>query len=230
MEQSMKRIIPLLCLLPCLAAVAGDKPEKGHRPWNDIEHWVQVFDDPQRNEWQKPLMVLGFLGIEPGDIVADLGAGTGYFTRPLSIQVGTEGKVYAVDIEKAMLNHLMQRTDIATDRVVPTLATPSNPKLPAGWIDLVLVVNTWHHIEKRSKYLERLKKSLSPEGRISIVDFREGELPVGPPPGEKLSRDQVVAEFEEAGWRFVAESVALPYQYMLIFLPPSTEKRGFLAR
>ena len=147
----------------------------------------------------------------------------------MSIQVGREGKVYAVDIEKAMLDYLMQRSDVATDRVIPTVATANNPKLPAGRIDLVVVMNTWHHIDKRSKYLERLKKSLSPEGRIAIVDFREGELPVGPPPGEKLSHDQVVAEFEDAGWRFVAESVALPYQYVLIFLPPKKDRRGFLA-
>jgi len=225
----MKRIIPILCLLSCVATLAADDPGGGHRPWSDVEHWTEVFDDPARDEWQMPLTVVDFLGVEAGDIVADLGAGTGYFTKPLSIVVGPAGKVYAVDIEQAMLDHLMQRSDITTDRVIPVLASATDPKLPKGGIDLIVIVNTWHHVEKRSKYLRRLEKSLSPEGRIALVDFRAGELPIGPPPAHKLSRDQVVTELEDSGWRFVAESVALPYQYVLIFLPPEKERPGFLA-
>jgi ubiquinone/menaquinone biosynthesis C-methylase UbiE len=231
MELSMKRLIPLFCLAACLTAAASDRPAGEHRAWDDIDHWVEVFEDPARDEWQKPLIVLDFLGIEGGDVIADLGAGTGYFTKPLSIQVGQQGKVFAVDIERAMLDHLMQREDIVTERVVPVLAKRNDPKLPAGQIDLVVVVNTWHHIEKRSKYLRHLQECLSPVGRVAIIDFREGELPVGPPPGHKLSRDQVVSEFEKADWRLVAESVALPYQYVMTFLPPPRrDTRGFLGR
>jgi ubiquinone/menaquinone biosynthesis C-methylase UbiE len=231
MELSMKRLIPLFCLAACLTAARSDRPAGEHRAWDDIDHWVEVFEDPARDEWQKPLIVLDFLGIEGGDVIADLGAGTGYFTKPLSIQVGQQGKVFAVDIERAMLDHLMQREDIVTERVVPVLAKRNDPKLPAGQIDLVVVVNTWHHIEKRSKYLRHLQECLSPVGRVAIIDFREGELPVGPPPGHKLSRDQVVSEFEKADWRLVAESVALPYQYVMTFLPPPRrDTRGFLGR
>jgi len=106
-----------------------------------------------------------------------------------------------------------------------------DPELPPAEIDLAVIVNTWHHIEKRDKYIKRLGKSLSPEGRVAIIDFRAGELPVGPPPEHKLSHDQVVSEFEKAGWRFVAESVALPYQYAMIFLPPpEPDTRSFLSR
>jgi ubiquinone/menaquinone biosynthesis C-methylase UbiE len=213
------------------AAMAADEPGREHRPWNDVEHWATVFDDPARKDWQKPLFVLSFLGIEQGDVVADLGAGTGFFTQPLSIQVGPEGKVYAVDIEPAMLDHLMQRTDVTTERVIPVLARPNDPKLPAGEIDVVVIMNTWHHIEKRVKYLRKLEKSLSPAGRVAVIDFRAGELPIGPPPDHKLSREEVVSEFEEANWRLVAESVMLPYQYVLIFLPPEkTARHGFLSR
>ena len=113
--------------------------------------------------------------------------------------------------------------------MVPILGTVKDPRLPEAEIDVIVVVNTWHHIAKRTKYLRKLHKSLTPEGRLVIVDFREGELPVGPPPEQKLSRDQVVREFEEAGWRFVAASVALPYQYTLIFRPAKKDTRGFLA-
>ena len=224
----MKIAVRLLCLLLCLPLGASERSRQekgGHRPSSDVEHWAGIFDDPSRKEWQKPITVLTFLGIQNGTVVADLGAGTGYFTSLLSIQVGPAGKVYAVDIEPAMLDYLKSRDDIMQERVVPILAKASDPKLPEGEVDLVFTVNTWHHIKKRIKYLRRLETSLTPEGRIAVIDFRAGELPVGPPPGEKISRDDVIEEFEEAGWRFVAESVALPYQYLLIFLPPKDPSR-----
>jgi ubiquinone/menaquinone biosynthesis C-methylase UbiE len=231
MEHSMSRFIPLLSLILCLPAAAADHAGEAHRPWSDVEHWADLFDDPARDEWQKPLTLLEFVGVLPGDTVADLGAGTGYFTRPISIRVGVEGKVYAVDIEQAMLDHLMARGDIVTERVIPVLGTGNDPGLPEAEIDVIVVINTWHHIDKRTKYLRKLQKSLTPEGRLVIVDFREGELPVGPPPEQKLSHDGVVSELERAGWRFVAESVALPYQYAMIFLPPpSRDTRTFLHR
>jgi len=220
----MNRILPFLLVLSCVGAVPAEEPRAGHRSWGDVEHWAEVFDDPARDEWQKPISLVGFLGVEPGQTVADLGAGTGYFTRPLSIQVGPAGRVYAVDVEKKMLDHLMQRTDIVTDRVIPVVASKNDPKLPEGKIDLVVAVDTWHHIEKREAYLKKLQRCLSPEGRVAIVDFREGDLPVGPPPEHKLAREEVVREFEDAGWRFVAESVMLPYQYVLVFWPPEKDR------
>jgi ubiquinone/menaquinone biosynthesis C-methylase UbiE len=153
-------------------------------------------------------------------VVADLGAGTGFFTRSLAIAVGDSGSVYAVDIEQSMLDYIRSRDDVMQNRVIPVLAAPDDPKLPDGTIDIVLTVNTWHHIKKRSAYLKLLDRALTPDGRVVVVDFRGGELPVGPPPGHKLSRAKVLKEFEKAGWKFAAESIALPYQYMLTFYPP----------
>jgi len=211
----MKRLVPCFLLALCLPVAAA-----GHS-FRDADHWASVWDDPERDAWQKPLTVLEFLGIERGETVADLGAGTGYFTKLLSIQVGPEGKVYAVDVEQTMLDHLMAREDMTTERVVPVLAKKNDPGLPQGAIDVVMVVNTWHHVGKRTRYLPLLGQSLSPEGRVAIIDYRKGDLPVGPRPNRKLSRNQVIAEFESTGWRFVAESVALPYQYLLVFRPPA---------
>jgi ubiquinone/menaquinone biosynthesis C-methylase UbiE len=219
------RFLSLLLCLSLAASVAAGEQERP--PWKDVEHWVGVFEDPARREWQKPITVLTFLGIQNGATVADLGAGTGYFTALLALQVGPAGKVYAVDVEPAMLEHLKARDDISQDRVIPIQAKANNPMLPDGEIDLVLCVNTWHHIKKRTRYLKRLESSLTPEGRVAIVDFRSGELPVGPPPDKKVARDRVIAEFRDAGWRYVAESVALPYQYLLIFLPPDKNQRLF---
>jgi len=220
----MYRPTAVLWLILGLAAATGSVA-------GSVERQAAVWDDPARDDWQKPLTLLEFLGIERGDTVADLGSGTGYLTKLLSVQVGPEGKVYAVDVKKAFLDHLMAREDVSTERVVPILAKKNDPRLPAGEVDLVVVLNTWHHIDNRTEYLSRLLEALSPEGRVAIIDYREGDLPFGPKPSMKLSREQVVSEFEEANWRFVAESVALPYQYVLVFLPPEKpDTRTFLNR
>lgn len=204
-----------------LALVLASPAAAAERSFDDIDHWVSVFEDESRREWQKPLAVLEALGVMEGEVVADIGAGTGYFTGLLSIQVGAPGQVYAVDIERKMLDYIRGRQDVAADRTRFVLAAPDDPRLPAGQIDLILIVDTWHHIAKRSKYLQKLEAALSPAGRVAIIDFREGELPVGPPPGEKLSRETVVGEFEKAKWTLASDSVMLPYQYFLVFYPPS---------
>jgi SAM-dependent methyltransferase len=101
--------------------------------------------------------------------------------------------------------------------VVPVLASTDNPRLPAGRTDLVLIVDTFHHIDGRLAYLRALARSLAPGGRIAIVDWQKRELPVGPPLDHKLAREQVVEEMQSAGYELVAEPDVLPYQYLLIF-------------
>lgn len=190
--------------------------------FEDVERWTRVFDNPERDEWQLPETVIEFLGVGEGHVVADLGAGTGYFTVRLARAVGDTGRVLAVDIEPALIEHLRQRAeDEDLPQVDTILGEPDDPKLPAKAVDLVLVVDTWHHINDRVSYLGDLSKALRPGGKVAIVDFHEGELPVGPPPGHKLSRDAVFEELTEAGWTLDAESEDLPYQYVLVFLPPS---------
>ncbi len=222
----MRRLFALTGLVAVtLASAGGDEPapaaHAGQPPFRDVQHWVKVFEDESRREWQKPREVLDTLGIFEGDTVADLGAGTGYFTGILTSHVGATGKVYAVDLEQALLDHIKTRSDGRQEVITPILAAPDDPKLPASGVDLILVVNTWHHIENRSKYLRKLAAALTPEGRVALIDYRAGELPVGPPPEEKLSRETVIAEFEKAKWSLVADSVMLPYQYFLIFHPPA---------
>lgn len=213
-------------LVAALPAAAQSDHDHGHdatvtHSFDNAEEWAKRFDSPDRQEWQKPTAVLRMLGIEDGQALADLGCGTGYFTAPLSGLVGPAGKVYAVDIEQEMLDHVMSREDLPTYRnVVPVLAEPSDPLLPENELDLILTVNTWHHIDGRIKYLKKLQAALKPYGRLVIVDWREGELPMGPPAGHKLSRDKVIRELEKAGWKLTTEGTALPYQYVLIFQRP----------
>ena len=208
----------ILALGLLLAAPAASAPAPEHSG-GDVARMIERFEDPERRAWQKPLQVLDALGLREGEVVADIGAGSGYFTGLLSVQVGQTGKVYAVDVEQQMLDHIKTRFDVSPD-VVYVLADPDDPGLPEEGIDLILMVNTWHHIEKRPKYLKKLAAALNPDGRFALIDFREGDLPVGPPADHKLARDQVLREFEKGKWTLAADYVMLPYQYFLVFYPP----------
>jgi SAM-dependent methyltransferase len=217
--------LALALLIAAVVPAAAQEHDADHdatvsHSFENAERWAERFDSPERAEWQKPQQVAWLLGLGAGQSVADLGCGTGYFLRILSGLVEESGKVYAVDIEQEMLDHATARQDIPYDNVVAVLAEPSDPKLPDGELDLILTVNTWHHIDKRIKYLGRLASALKPYGRLVIIDWREGDLPHGPPAGHKLSRDAVVDELRKAGWTLTSESVALPYQYMLFFESP----------
>ncbi len=186
----------------------------------EVDKWVALFDDPAREEWQKPGQVVRSLMLKPGMTVADLGAGTGYFNRLLSEAVGADGKVLAVDIEPAMVAYMKERAQREkTPNVTALLAEPADPKLPLGEVDLILIVNTYHHFDDRLEYFGRLKGALKPGGRLAIIDFQKRPLPVGPEPEHKLERGQVAEEMKAAGWALEREPEFLPYQYFLIFEP-----------
>ncbi|MFQ5665297.1 MAG: methyltransferase domain-containing protein [Candidatus Binatia bacterium] len=196
----------------------GEHDATVHHPFDNVTHWTAIFDDPSRDAWQKPAEVVQALDLRPGMRVADLGAGTGYFSRYLSAAVGDDGTVFAVDTEPNLVTYLRERSDKEhTANLVPILASPDNPRLPVRSTDLVLIVDTFHHIDARLKYFARLRRLLKPGGRVAIIDWQKRELPVGPPPPHKIPRAQVVEEMEAAGYQLVAEPALLPYQYFLIF-------------
>jgi len=191
-----------------------------HHSFGDVEHWVSVFDDPARDAWQKPASVAEALQLRAGMCVADLGAGTGYFSRYLAAAVGEAGSVFAVDTEPRLVAHLRERAEREhTPNVIPILASADNPRLPVGSVDVVLIVDTVHHIDDRINYLRRLRHVLKPGGRVVVIDFKKQDIPVGPPPEHKLGREQIVDEFTTAGYRLVSAPDILPYQYFLIFQP-----------
>ncbi len=224
----------LLLLLPVLAAAerggTQTRPDHDHshqatatHPFDDVERWVGVFDDPARAEWQKPEEIPAVLGLREGMVVADIGAGTGYFERFFSEAVGPGGTVYAVDTEKNMVEHLAGRArGEKTPNVQPVLAAPDDPRLPSGSTDVVFLCDTYHHISGRIDYIHRLGRVLKKGGVVAVVDFHKKPLPVGPPLEHKLAREAVIEEFEEAGWSLARESDLLPHQYFLIFAPPES--------
>jgi ubiquinone/menaquinone biosynthesis C-methylase UbiE len=193
-----------------------------HHSFGDVAKWVQVFDDPGRDAWQQPDAVLQALGVVPGMTVADLGAGTGYFSIRLAKAVGDKGRVLAIDVEPKLVDYMKERAANAhLAQVVPLLAPADDPRLPERGVDLVLIVDTWHHIDDRLHYLAKLAAGLKTGGRVAVVDFKKGDFPVGPPDAHKLTADAVAAEFVAAGWAQASHWDELAYQYVLVFTPPA---------
>ncbi len=203
---------------PPTAREHGPHDATSRHPFNEIKKWVRVFDDPARAKWQKPAEVVAALRLEPGMIVADLGAGTGYFVEHLARPVAPDGIVLAIDTEPEMVKYIGARA--VRDRianVVPVLAQTDDPFLPPGRVDRVLIVDTYHHIDDRLHYFGAMRRALTPGGRVVIVDFKKEPLPVGPPLEHKLSREYVIKEMKSAGWALDREESFLPHQYYLVF-------------
>lgn len=209
-------------LLPwLLLASACAAPKHGgegmHHRFDDPKAWAERFDDPARDGWQEPDEVIRTLELPANAKVADLGAGTGYFTVRFARALPA-GKVYGVDIEPSMVAYLDGRAKKESlPNVAGVLAAPDDPRLPEP-VDLVLVVDTFHHLDDRPGYFRRLQASLAAGGRVAIIDFRRGQ-PMGPPDEHKVPSEQVKEEMGAAGYRLDAEHTFLPNQHFLVFAP-----------
>jgi ubiquinone/menaquinone biosynthesis C-methylase UbiE len=213
----------LLCaaLAALLAACATDSEPSGHghaanahMQRMDFDKLVARFEDPARAQWQKPERVIAALGPLPGKTVADIGAGTGYFAFPIAKQAG---KVIAIDIDERFLRYIDEKKQ--NRKIAANLETrrtsPDSPGLKRHEADAVLIVDTYHHIEERVKYLKRLRKGLRENGVLVIVDFKKKKTPHGPPLELRLSEKEVEKEMESAGYRVFIDGETLPYQYII---------------
>jgi SAM-dependent methyltransferase len=186
----------------------------GHR-FNDAGKWAPIFDDPARDAWQKPDVVVAALGLAPGMTVADIGAGTGYFESRLAAAVGPTGTVLAVDIEPDMVRYLGERAAREhTPNVKPTLGAPDSPNLAPASVDRILIVDTWHHVPARDAYTAKLAAALKPGGYVVVVDFTL-ETSKGPPRAHRLAPTVVVAELTQGGLRASVVDAGLPDQYIV---------------
>jgi predicted methyltransferase len=209
-------VATVLALLPA-GPVSAQAPHTHQHSFGDAQQWARVFDDPERDAWQKPHEVIQALALKPDSVVADLGAGTGYFSMRLA-HMTQQGKVYAVDVEPAMVKHLAERAAKAgLKNVVAVQAKPGDASLP-GRADLVLLVDVYHHIEDRERYFRDLQKSLKPGGRVAVIDFRM-DSPVGPPRSARIEEQQVRSEMQRAGYGLAQQHAFLPNQYFLVFRP-----------
>ncbi len=222
----LKRTICVAAALAACASLAGAvraqqpgaqpaKPDHMQHRFDDPAKLSKSFDDPARDAWQMPAKVIEALGLKAGVTVADIGAGTGYFSMRLA-KASPELTVFAVDIEPAMVDHLKKRaTSEHLNNVVPVLAGAASPNLPKP-VDLVLIVDTYHHLPSRVSYFRDLRKSLTLTGRVAIIDFRKSS-PEGPPVGFRFTPQQIEDEMRQAGFRLDATHDFLPRQHFLVF-------------
>ena len=183
----------------------------------DFAAMLARLEDPARARWQRPARLVRALRLRRGQAVAEIGAGSGYVARRLGRAVGPSGRVYAVDVEPRMLPVLAERLRRARlANVTPVLGRDDDPLLPDRSCDVVLVVNTYHHLRGGPRYLRRLGRLLRPGGRLVVVDFHRRETPVGPPLERRVSRERLLGAARRAGLRLAREETFLPYQYVLI--------------
>ena len=178
--------------------------------------WLERED---RDREQRPDEVIRAMGLRDGQVVADLGAGTGYFTRRLAKAVAPSGRVYAVEIQPEMLALLAQGVDKAGLRnVVPVLGTGEDPKLPAGVVDWILLVDVYHELQQPKAMLAKMREALAPGGKVALIEYRlEGSSAEHIRREHRMSVKQVLEEWEPAGFRLVERHEFLPTQHFFVF-------------
>jgi ubiquinone/menaquinone biosynthesis C-methylase UbiE len=219
----MKALLPLIVAGASLTlAVAQDHTERDlhemHRLHQDPKAYIALLEDPKRDAYQKPHEVITALQLREGEVIADIGAGSGYFSFRLARHVGGQGRIYAVDVSPDMIVHLNRRVrDLKLINVVTILCPPDDPLLPDASIDRFFICDTWHHLPDRPRYLSLLKRMLKPGGQVIMIDFKKEKTPVGPPVEMRISRDELVREMEANGFRVAGEHTFLQYQYFIVF-------------
>ncbi len=186
---------------------------------NKGEDFFEDYVHQNRLIWQKPDLVLDFLGDLEGKTVADIGAGTGFFTMRL---VQDAGKVIATDIDPRFIAYLdsvkvLEVPESLQDRLETRLVKPDDPMLKAGEADVVIIVNTFMYIKDRTDYLAKLKRAIKPGGKLLIIDFKKKRTPIGPPTDLRVPLYVVEAEMYDAGYRQVTtDDTSLDYQYVVM--------------
>lgn len=195
-----------------------DHAQHGHgshmHRFTNAEEWAKQFDDPARDEWQKPDEVIRAMQLTPSSVVADVGAGTGYFSVRIA-RVVTQGSVIATDIEPDMVRYLEERAKregLANMRAVT--AGEATSGLAKESVDAILVVDVWHHLGDRVAYARDLAAALRPGGRLLVVDFTM-EAHRGPPPQMRLLPEAIIADLSAAGLVAKVSPIALPDQYIV---------------
>ena len=220
---SKRHLLPYFRLIFLVFSLGFSQEESGHKNKHNVQHrfqdaekWAGIFEDPERDAWQHPDELIRSLKIPADAVIADIGSATGYFPVRFA-RVANLGQVYGIDIEPTLVDYLNHRAKKENlPNLVSILGEPGNPRIPEK-TDLVFLCNTYHHIHDRGVYFEKLKRVLKPGGHLVIVDFKKGDLPMGPPDEQKLAPGVVLRELKDVGYRQVPHALKLPYQYVLVF-------------
>lgn len=186
-----------------------------HHDFKGIEQWINRLDHPERAKKQRPDEVIAQLGLQNNDVVADIGAGTGYFAIRIA-EAYPQVSVIAADPEPEMVDYLKsQSVERNLTNLEPVIIDPFKPSLPVK-ATLALMVDTLHHIENRVEYLKLLCGNMAPSARIAVIDYSI-EASEGPPAAHRIAISRIVDEFKQVGYKLQEDLKFLPNQYFLIF-------------
>jgi len=172
---------------------------------------------PEREAEEAPSIAIRALELKKGQVVADIGAGSGYYTMRMAEAVGAEGKVYATDIQTGMLDIVRRRVTAARLTNVETvLGAPDDPRLPADSLDLAIMVDVYHELSSPQEFIRRLRPALKRSGRLVLLEFRKEDPRVPIRPEHKMSVAEVKAELEPEGFRLATVLNDLPWQHILV--------------
>lgn len=228
-------IVRLLILLPLVscreAAVGADRAAPAQRKPAGVvspaaAKWLER---PTREAEERPQIVLAAMNLENGDVIADVGAGSGFYSRRLARAVAPDGVVYANDIQPGMLDAL--RANAARQRItniIPVLGTVNDPKLPKATFDWVLLVDVYHEFQQPRPMLAAIRTCLKPGGRVALVEYRETTTQIRPE--HRMSKEQVLAEWLPAGFRVEKIVEAMPMHRLYIFAASGPVTSGDIRR
>src|SRR5713101_9115805 len=211
---------PALPIFFFVATACAHRQERMPPPSQDrpLSYRIERFERAERDSWQKPDEVVQALALKNGDMVADIGAGTGYFTRRFAKAVAPDGKVYAVDVAADVFGYLHEQADKEGLHNIETIVSRENdPMLPKNTVDLVFFCDTTHHIANRIDFYRTMAPGVKQRGRMAIVDYAPGAPRTPHPNEEHVPRSQVISEAEDAGFKFVKDFQFLTNQYFLVF-------------
>jgi ubiquinone/menaquinone biosynthesis C-methylase UbiE len=220
------KALPLLGALALSVALAAQQPGVHPVSGRVYARTMSVEGAPwlerrEREREEDPDLALRLLRIRRGSTVADIGAGSGYYTIRLARIVGTMGKVYASDIQPGMIALLQQNVARAkVDNVVPVLGAIDDPKLPAASIDLAIMVDVYHEFSEPQRMLQRIREALKPDGRLVLLEYRAEDPNVPILPDHKMTKAQVKLEVEHEGFKQSRVYDDLPWQHLFVFAMP----------
>lgn len=206
---------------PAFADYRGEDAFKAlaRRAW--ARGYVDLLERSNREDVQKSPAIMKALAFKPGERVADIGAGSGYFTFPVARAVGPTGVVYALDVAPEMLEYLDLRVKAQrAGNVKPRKVASDDPQIPPGSVDTILLIDTIHYVKDRTAYAKRLLPALAPGGRVVVIDYIPkpwAERPWGPPPEQQFPRDQLDREMGVAGFRVLQAYDFLPEQFFVVY-------------
>lgn len=190
-----------------------------HRtPFGSTEKYIDFLERQDRVTWQKPGAVIEALKLKGDEKIADVGAGSGYFSLRFASAL-PRGRVYAIDVDPAMIHHIRHRVRADTiDNVEVILSDPDDPKIPRD-SEIVFICDVLHHVENKSHWLKRIHGQVEKGTRLILIEYKEGDIPEGPPEWMKMSPEEVTSNALGAGFIHVStDNDLLPYQTLFVFV------------